>query len=176
MTLSDIEIVSALQGAVLGSPLAAALAIFAARYLIAVFFVFAAFLYVSKRRHERHAAAEAAWAVMFALLITNAIGFFVGRDRPFQRLGSEVILLIPEPLTSAFPSGHTAASFALAAAIYWGNKRLGIAAFAVAFAIAAGRIMVGVHYPSDVAAGAAVGLAGFGLIRYIHKAIGLKKV
>lgn len=171
----ELEIVRQWQGYVIGSPIGMATAVFAARYLIAVYFVLAAFLYYSRRKRERHAAKEALWAVLFALLITNIIGFFVQRLRPYRAswiAGVPVPILIPPPLTTSFPSGHAAVSFALAFAIYWGDKKLGAIAFVIAAVISLARILVGVHYPSDVFAGAAVGYAGFALIRFLHQRFG----
>jgi len=178
--MTELEIVFRLQQLVIDSPILVSLVMFAARYLIVVFFVLAAFLYFSRTRHERHAVMEAAWAVLFAVLITSIIGAVIGRDRPFQATpffdGFPVHLLIPDPLTSSFPSGHTSASVALAAAIFWGDKKLGCIAILAALVIGAGRVFAGVHYPSDIIAGVLVGLAGFALIRYIHKVLKLKKV
>ena len=156
-----------------------AIAEFCARYLIAVFFVLASFLYYSKRRHEVHAIMEAVWAVLFALFMTNVIGTIVHRLRPFQASwmnGITIPILIPQPLTTSFPSGHTAVSFALAFAIFWGNKKWGAVALVFAGIIGLARILVGVHYPSDVAVGVVVGFSGFMLIRVIHKWLKLKDV
>ncbi|MCR4278374.1 MAG: phosphatase PAP2 family protein [bacterium] len=170
--MTELEIVSQLQHLILGSPILIAIAVFCARYLIAVFFVIASFLYYSRRRHEKHAVMEAIWAVLIALLITNSIGTIVDRLRPFQASwisGPLIPILIPQPLTTSFPSGHTAVSFALAFAIFWGNRKWGIVAFVTAGLIGLARILVGVHYPSDVAVGIVVGFVGFLSIRYIHK-------
>ncbi len=175
--MTELQIVSQIQQFIIGSSASTALAIFTARYFIAVFFVLAAFLWYSTSKRERHAAVEAVWAVLFALLITNLIGVFVGRLRPFQMPilpGFPIELLIPAPITSSFPSGHTATSMALAAAVFWGDRRLGILAFLAAALIGFSRILVGVHYLSDVLAGALVGLAAFALIRYIHRALKLR--
>ena len=67
--------------------------------------------------------------------------------------------LVPEPTTSSFPSGHAATSFACAATLAWfGPREAAPFLFAVAAAIAYSRVYVGVHYPLDVLAGAAIGL------------------
>jgi undecaprenyl-diphosphatase len=66
--------------------------------------------------------------------------------------------------TDSFPSGHAATSFAAATSIAGVRPSLGPTAFAGAALMALTRPYLGVHYPSDVAAGAALGaLLGAGL-------------
>jgi undecaprenyl-diphosphatase len=81
----------------------------------------------------------------------------VQRDRP------PTIVLDPEPLlevptTSSFPSGHTSSSFACAWVLSRLAPRLTVPLFALAALIGFSRIYVGVHYPLDVLAGAALGI------------------
>ncbi|MFE4599244.1 phosphatase PAP2 family protein [Kitasatospora indigofera] len=64
----------------------------------------------------------------------------------------------------SLPSNHTVIVFAAAAALWQVDRRLGVLTLPVAIAMGASRVLVGVHYPHDVALGAAVGLAaGYGL-------------
>jgi undecaprenyl-diphosphatase len=58
-----------------------------------------------------------------------------------------------------FPSDHATASFAIATALVLRDRRLGALALAMAALLAVGRVAMGVHYPTDVAAGAALGAA-----------------
>ena len=74
----------------------------------------------------------------------------------------------------SFPSGHTCASFAAAFALYKTlPRRWGIACLVLAALISLSRLYVGVHYPSDVLGGAAVGIfagwAGAALAEYISE-------
>ena len=97
----------------------------------------------------------------------------VGRARPFQSDGS-VALLVSSPGDFSFPSGHTGASFAAAAVMFFGRSSLWGWALALAALIAFSRLYLYVHYPSDcsgrrpawhfngVAHVAAVGLPGCG--------------
>ena len=98
------------------------------------------------------------------LLFTNLIlKNMVARIRPYEVIpGLE--LLIEKQKDFSFPSGHSAASFIIAEIIYhcfhgWS----GIVALVLAALMAFSRLYVGVHYPSDVLAGALLGLLiGYG--------------
>ncbi|MFF4845576.1 phosphatase PAP2 family protein [Streptomyces collinus] len=63
------------------------------------------------------------------------------------------------PDSSSFPSGHTAAAVAFTAAVAPTWPAAGAACAAPAAMVALERVQSGAHYPSDVAAGAAIGLA-----------------
>lgn len=62
------------------------------------------------------------------------------------------------PSSLSFPSAHATSSFAVATAMTR-VEPLGALAFLLAIAIALGRPYLGMHYPSDVAVGAALGIA-----------------
>jgi len=66
------------------------------------------------------------------------------------------------PSSLSFPSAHATSSFAVATAMVRVDPAMS-AAFLVALALSLGRPYLGMHYPSDVLAGAAFGIA-LGLI------------
>ena len=69
-----------------------------------------------------------------------------------------LIPLITPPTDYSFPSGHTAASFAVGVLLFRKlPKRYGIPALVLAALIGFSRLYLGVHYPSDVLAGALLG-------------------
>jgi undecaprenyl-diphosphatase len=78
----------------------------------------------------------------------------VGRERP---LIEEHPPLARAPSKLSFPSAHAASSVAAATAIGRVEPRARPAAFTLAAAICVGRPYLGMHYPSDVLAGAALG-------------------
>lgn len=82
---------------------------------------------------------------------------FVARIRPCD-VNTAVQLLIERPLDYSFPSGHTASSFAAASALYFGSKKIWIPAAILAGLIAFSRLYLYVHYPTDVLAGALIGI------------------
>lgn len=75
--------------------------------------------------------------------------------------------LVQNPDAFSFPSGHTAASVALAVA--WAGEGSGLGLLASAFAAMVGfsRVYLGVHYPLDVMAGALIGLSAGALARLV---------
>lgn len=92
-------------------------------------------------------------------LITNVIlKNVIERIRPYDTI-ADLVLLIERQSDFSFPSGHTCASFAAATALYLSlSRKWGILFLMLAFLIAFSRLYVGVHYPSDVAAGALIGI------------------
>lgn len=86
----------------------------------------------------------------------------IARERPFN-VNTMVQLLVEMPKDFSFPSGHTAASFTVVSALwFYGAKRLCAVTLPIAVLIAASRLYLYVHYPTDVLGGIAVGIfAGF---------------
>jgi membrane-associated phospholipid phosphatase len=97
-------------------------------------------------------------AVAFSGLLVQAIKHMVGRPRPRLR----DLWGIAGPTFAggfdSFPSGHSTTSFALAsvAAFYFPHMRLPV--FVAAAAIAVSRILLGSHFPGDVAGGIILGI------------------
>ncbi|WP_228898080.1 phosphatase PAP2 family protein [Streptomyces sp. DH1] len=90
-----------------------------------------------------------------AHLVSMGVKRVVRRPRP-----THVTPLVRTAGRHSFPSSH--ATSAAAAAVAFGA--LGVrAAWPVAAAVCVSRLVVGVHYPSDVAAGAALGALTAGL-------------
>ncbi len=105
-------------------------------------------------------------------LTEQIIKNLVARPRPYLTVEGLVNLIAP--LNSySFPSGHACFSFAAATALALAFRgRGGGWAFIPAVLIAASRIYLGVHYPSDVLAGAAIGALGaWGIFILSHRYI-----
>ncbi|MDP8256937.1 MAG: phosphatase PAP2 family protein [Candidatus Alcyoniella australis] len=95
------------------------------------------------------------------LIASDVIKPLVGRERPCHTL-EQVRLLTPEGNCSSsrsFPSAHAANLFAAAVFLSWRRRRRAWLLFPLAALIALSRVYIGVHWPSDVAAGALLGVA-----------------
>lgn len=93
-----------------------------------------------------------------ALLANQAIGPAVARTRPCHGL-PHVEVLLHCATDSSFPSDHAMIAGAFAAGLLILDRRIGFAALLLALLLAFARVYTGVHYPSDVAGGLAIGAA-----------------
>lgn len=80
----------------------------------------------------------------------------VDRRRPPEQL-PDIDPLVALPASGSFPSGHAATGFAAALVLSFALPRWAVAFFALASAIAFSHLYTGVHFPSDVLAGAVLG-------------------
>lgn len=112
-------------------------------------------------RKTRRAGVLALAGMLLNFLAVNVvIKHLVARPRPWVTVGGlETILFIDDP--NSFPSGHTSAACAFAAALCCTLDRGWARALAVAGAVLMGwsRIYVAIHFPTDVLAGAVIGAA-----------------
>jgi undecaprenyl-diphosphatase len=99
--------------------------------------------------------AATVWA---ADLLALALKAATGRARPYETIAAADPLLRTD-LGASFPSGHAATSFAGAVLLACLFRRAVPALLILAALIAVSRVYVGVHYPLDVLAGAALGTA-----------------
>ncbi|MDR1137142.1 MAG: phosphatase PAP2 family protein [Synergistaceae bacterium] len=101
-----------------------------------------------------------------ALLGNFAIKPLFRRIRPCN-VDSTHLLLLSRPEDSSFPSCHTMTSCAAALVTVWqAGGLLGLTSFVFASMISFSRVYLYVHYPSDVLAGIAFGLAAGGVFLY----------
>ena len=97
-------------------------------------------------------------AILVAESLSGALKEWADRDRP-PLSNPEPEPLVDLPATYSFPSGHATVSFACATVLALAVPRLRVPLFVLAALIAWSRVYVGVHYPFDVLAGAALGIA-----------------
>jgi membrane-associated phospholipid phosphatase len=112
---------------------------------------------IDNDKGTRQNAAYIASSSAVNLLLTMVIKKIVKRPRPF--LGQIKISAVYYPGETSFPSGHTSSSFTTATALSQVYNKWYIIAPAYLWAGSVGysRMYLGVHYPSDVAAGALIG-------------------
>ena len=108
---------------------------------------------------KRRAGLICASALLMSLLFTNTIlKNLVARPRPYE-VFTWLAPLVPALSDFSFPSGHASASFAAATAVILSglDKKWVIPSLVLAILISFSRIYVGMHYPTDVLAGAFIG-------------------
>lgn len=111
-------------------------------------------------------------SVIEAVGITYGLKYIVDRDRPYVKYPDKIHAYgAPDEDSPSFPSGHTAAAFSLATSLSITYPKWYVIAPAAVWACGVGfaRMNQGVHYPSDVLAGAAIGV-GCGFVNiYINR-------
>jgi membrane-associated phospholipid phosphatase len=130
-------------------------------------------LAVCYKRREFHALKTLAATFVGALILEFLLKFAFHRPRPVPFFD------LPAPASFSFPSGHALFSFCffagIAALLSPRLERRGakFALWAVAVVLIVGiglsRIYLGVHYPSDVLAGYAVGVVWVGTVKFVNE-------
>ena len=108
-------------------------------------------------------------AVAIPVALAQAVKWAVGRGRPFVGGHADAFHFAPFNGTEAYfslPSGHavTAAALAVGVAAIWPRTWLVMAVYAAVILMT--RLVLLAHHPSDVVAGAVIGVAGALLVRY----------
>jgi undecaprenyl-diphosphatase len=126
----------------------------------------AAGMAVAGGRDGRRAALRAAGSLALASLAANTAGKGAfRRARPLLEAVPVLRRLRRQPVTSSFPSGHSASAAAFAAGAALESPGWGAAVAPVAASVAFSRVYTGVHYPSDVLAGCALGVGAALVVR-----------
>ena len=126
--------------------------IFGARYLF-ILMVLSGIVWLWKR-------AESLWPFLLSIFIgwalALALEYTIRRKRPYQLKNIEP-LSRPAVDTPSFPSGHATISFAAAVSLWCIDPTIGMIFSGAAILVALSRVYVGVHYVSDILAGALLG-------------------
>lgn len=134
---------------------------FSAQYLvyaIAALVVVSWFVRGVSREEARLGVYTAVLAAVVALVIAKLIQHYYVHQRPFVTR-TDVTLLVDHARDASFPSEHTTGAFALAAGLGFYRRAWGLLLIALACLMAFARVFVGIHWPADVASGAAIGIA-----------------
>ncbi|MDR2770075.1 MAG: phosphatase PAP2 family protein [Rickettsiales bacterium] len=128
--------------------------------------------YAIKLDRMKIAALNMSAAILLAEFAVAALKVFVGRMRPvmFETMGQTGF----EPFGSghafrSFPSGHTAAAFAALVSLGLAFPKIKWATWAIALAAGASRLFIGAHFPSDVLAGAFIGMVAADAVAAIRR-------
>ena len=103
--------------------------------------------------------------ILAGFLGEGLIKHLAKRKRPSKYI-KEKDMLIRKPVTYSFPSGHTSSSVASAIVISRAFPVLSVPVIVLAFLVSFSRLYFKVHYPSDILAGAFLGLILAYLVNY----------
>lgn len=104
--------------------------------------------------------------ILSRAILTEIIRFIYFRPRPFAALNFQP--LMDYAAAPSFPSGHAAFYFALALAVLiFGYKKLGWIFIGASLLIGAARVAAGLHWPTDIVAGAAVALISVLVVKWL---------
>ncbi len=112
---------------------------------------------ISKDKQMRENALYVASSTAISFGLTQLVKHLIKRPRPF--IQNIRIVPVTRPSSTSFPSGHTSTTFASATALSMAYPKWYVIAPAFLWAGSVGysRMYLGVHYPTDVAAGAVLG-------------------
>ena len=119
----------------------------------------AAILAATRGPRGRRAAGVGIASVLVTSGVANLVIKPLGRRRRPDPSEAPAERRAPMPLSTSFPSGHSAAAFAFATAVGGILPRDAIPIRALASAVAYSRVHTGLHYPTDVVGGALLGTA-----------------
>jgi undecaprenyl-diphosphatase len=139
-------------------------------YLLVIPFLLAMLLRAANQKNEEGKTyiIAAVWTFLIACCAVYLSGFVedalktaIARERPCRAL-PDIRLIIPCPKSFSLPSGHAISSFAFAAPLFYLSRTYmtvgwRIYPLALASLIAFSRVYLGVHYPTDIFAGAVLG-------------------
>jgi undecaprenyl-diphosphatase len=108
-------------------------------------------------RKWKLASASALASGALGLLVNQLIAHVWDRPRPYET-HADAHTWVARSHDPSFPSDHASAAFGIAFAVLMFDRLAGALFLAAAALIGFGRVLVGVHYPGDVLAGALVGL------------------
>ncbi|MEK7105410.1 MAG: phosphatase PAP2 family protein [Patescibacteria group bacterium] len=171
----DEKISHKLDGWLDNDPEGQALGIFAAKYLLWAFLGAAIIVYPWINKTNEGAVIYDLFLILSALaahLITFLLSFVVRRKRPYETSPDTWHLPI-RIYTSSFPSGHATIAFAVAMFLVWywhPSLLIAVVLYAIAAIVAIARVIVGVHYVTDVIVGAVIGTGvGYLSLRLLEK-------
>lgn len=156
-----------------------ALSLFFAKYFgyFLIFFLFL-FLFKNFKKYWLMIIQGFSAAILARLGFTELIRFLWPKPRPFVE--NHINLLLNHSASSSFPSGHAAFFFALSTVIFLYNKKIhprpkfwwgvGLLFFLASFLISISRVFCGIHWSSDILAGAAIGIfSGLLVMKFFRK-------
>ena len=123
--------------------------------------------------HERDGRQRAVLIALLAVGFSNLVVLILNehtfRARPF--VDHELTLLFYAPTDSSFPANPAAVAFAMASGAWMGSRKVGAVILGLAVLWSLSRIFAGVFYPTDVVAGALIGVGISHLVALVFRLI-----
>lgn len=140
-----------------------------------IIFIVLAIILIFNKKTRRTGAVMLLSLVLCFLLGNVTLKPLIARVRPYDANTFSGLLI--EPLTDfSFPSGHTFAAFAAAVSMLFYHKKAGIFMVFAAILMAFSRLYLYVHYPTDVLAGAILGILCAYIAKWIVEKIEARKI
>ena len=124
---------------------------------LGIIWIIISFFLFSRTKYTKEAIMVLLAIALASILGEGIIKHIVKRKRPFIK-NNIIKLMISQPGTNSFPSGHTASSFAAATVFIRTDMRLTSLIVAIAVLISFSRLYLRVHYLSDVIGGIILGV------------------
>lgn len=126
--------------------------------------------FINKDKKLQKQSYKVVGSLLINTAITQAMKYTIKRNRPYQDYPT---IIFPDNIENdaSFPSGHTSTAFALATSMSIQYKKWYVVVPAYAWATSVGysRMYLGEHYPTDVLAGAAIGIGSAYLSEWLNK-------
>lgn len=121
-----------------------------------IFWIVIGLILVATKKNRKEGFQLLMAIALMALVVNVTIKPMVGRIRPFDVY--PIDLLVKAPHDYSFPSGHTAVSFAAAYVLGESYPKFKLPVYLLASLIAFSRLVLFVHYPTDVLGGLVIGV------------------
>ena len=133
--------------------------------------------FLKKDKSRKEKALYIGATLLTSTLLATGTKYAVRRDRPFVTY-PKLINKKTEGSSPSFPSGHTSVAFATATSLSLAYPKwyVAVPAFAWAGSVGYSRMYLGVHYPSDVLAGAAIGAGSAYLCWWLQRQLFAKRL
>ena len=130
---------------------------------------------ISKNQELRNKGLVISASIISASVISYSLKHAILRERPFETYPD--LQKLDDAGSPSFPSGHTSTAFSTATSLSLTFPKwyVFVPAYLWAGSVGYSRMHLGVHYPSDVLAGAITGTGAALLCNYINKKILVKK-
>lgn len=145
--------------------------IFGAKYLFILSFVIAGIYFLKLPWESKK---KIAVFGVISIILIYGIAFIAGHlyDNPRPFVADHFTPLIPHDPDNGFPSDHVLMVSAIAAVVYFSNRKIGLILLGIGILVAISRVYVGVHHPIDVIASVVFSFVGASMayisLRYVQ--------